>query len=131
MRAAFFHARSAATAAFLHLATFLIAVPAQAGGPVEVGAEVHFTDLSTNDPFLFVWDFDYDGLVPITDSLDQNPVWIYPEPGVYEVFLETCNLYGCASVTKTVVVQEDPQVIFSDDFGVGDLSLWSAVVGDS
>lgn len=131
MRAAFFHARSVATASFLLLATLLIAAPVLAGGPVEVGAEVHFTDLSTNDPFLFVWDFDYDGLVPLPDSLDQNPVWVYPEPGVYEVFLETCNLYGCGSVTKTVVVQEDPQVIFNDDFDMGDLSLWSAVFGNS
>ncbi len=57
--------------------------------------EVHFTDISNNDPNYannpitsWQWDFDNDGTI---DSYDQNPVWTYGEGGTYDVKLITSN----------------------------------------
>jgi PKD repeat protein len=57
---------------------------------------VDFTNLSHTDPPLttWMWDFDTDGTV---DSEEQNPEWIYTEPGIYSVSLEVSN----GSVTYT------------------------------
>jgi PKD repeat protein len=45
---------------------------------------VHFTDLSSAVQAItgWEWDFDDDGTV---DSQDQNPTWIYTEPGIYSI----------------------------------------------
>lgn len=56
--------------------------------------EVQFIDLSPGSPLAWAWDFNGDG---ITDSNEQNPVWIYDFPGSYTVSLsvdygsETCS----------------------------------------
>lgn len=111
--------------AVLALAVFVLAPVAGAEGPVYAGKEVTFTDLSSNDPHLFAWDFDYDGELPLFDSFDQNPTWTFDQAGVYTVFLEACNLHGCGTTFKTVVVQEG--IMLSDDFETGDFSAWSLV----
>ncbi len=54
--------------------------------------EVQFTDISLSDPaypiLSWQWDFDNDGII---DSEEQNPVWIFNEPGDYSVRLITSN----------------------------------------
>ena len=49
---------------------------------------VNFTDLSTGGPTTWQWDFQNDGTI---DSDDQNPEWIYNEPGTYTVSLTVSN----------------------------------------
>jgi PKD repeat protein len=48
------------------------------------GSEIQFTDLSTGIPATWEWDFQSDGEI---DSYQQNPLWIYNDPGVYSVTL--------------------------------------------
>ena len=45
---------------------------------------VQFTDESIGNPVYWLWDFDNDGT---TDSMDQNPTWIFSETGTYSVSL--------------------------------------------
>ncbi|MEQ8707035.1 MAG: PKD domain-containing protein [Phaeodactylibacter sp.] len=51
---------------------------------------VQFTDVSTNVPTSWNWDFG-DG----TTSTEQNPVHTYSESGTYTITLEACNVLGC------------------------------------
>lgn len=55
---------------------------------------VQFTDVSTNQPTSWTWDFG-DG----TTSNEQNPVHTYTESGTYTITLEACNTLGCDIVT--------------------------------
>lgn len=57
---------------------------------------VNFTDLTIGNTLYWSWDFDNDGLA---DSEDQNPGWVYPDPGVYTISLTVSDPY----FTKTIV----------------------------
>jgi PKD repeat protein len=57
---------------------------------------VQFTDLSSNNPTSWVWDFG-DG----TSSYEQNPRHIYLREGAYDVRLTVTNQYGSDTVFKT------------------------------
>ncbi len=59
---------------------------------------VSFTDLSTNSPTSWAWDFDNDGS---TDSTDQNPSHAYTATGTYTVKLTATNSAGSDTETKT------------------------------
>jgi len=63
-----------------------------AGEPTTGNApfEVQFVDLSSGYPAITsrAWDFDNDGIV---DSDEQNPIWIYSEPGDYSVRLDVSS----------------------------------------
>jgi PGF-pre-PGF domain-containing protein len=60
---------------------------------------VQFTDLSTNSPNSWEWDFDGNGIV---DSKEKNPVYTYENPGTYTVVLKAVNgTYGNDTETKT------------------------------
>lgn len=63
-----------------------------------VGITVQFTDESLGDPT--GWNWTFAGGSPAT-STDRNPSVTYTTPGVYDVTLETSNIYG--SNTSTVV----------------------------
>ncbi|KQC04704.1 MAG: hypothetical protein APR53_02965 [Methanoculleus sp. SDB] len=52
---------------------------------------VHFTDLSTNTPTSWAWDFDTDGTV---DSSDRNPIHTYYNAGTCTVKLTASNSCG-------------------------------------
>ncbi|KAF5050001.1 PKD domain protein [anaerobic digester metagenome] len=68
---------------------------------------VAFTDLSTNTPTSWAWDFENDG---ITDSTEQNPVHIYNTVGTYTVNLTVTNDAGSDSAVKTdYIVVSEPQ----------------------
>ncbi|HPE57977.1 MAG TPA: S8 family serine peptidase, partial [Bacteroidales bacterium] len=55
---------------------------------------VDFTDLSTNNPTSWNWDFP--GGNPSASAL-QNPVVMYPTPGVYDVSLTVTNTFGSST----------------------------------
>jgi serine protease len=68
--------------------------------------EVQFTDWSVFDAGFPIqtwqWDLDGDG---IFDSQDQNPVWIYTQPGDYDVTLVITNALGSNTLTKTGMIR--------------------------
>ncbi len=71
---------------------------------------VQFTDLSTNDPTSWAWDFG-DG----TTSSNQNPSHIYMREGSYDVRLTVSNKYGSDTMFKSgssapVVVTTTPEM---------------------
>lgn len=67
--------------------------------------EVEFTDISTNFPNSFTWNFG-DG----TTSTQADPVHNYEQNGTYNVTLTACNIVGCDEITIPVTI--------SDVFGV-------------
>ena len=54
---------------------------------------VNFQDLSTQNPNIWFWDFDFDGQ---TSPL-QNPTMVYPVSGTYNVCLSSTNAIGTSS----------------------------------
>ncbi len=85
-----------------------VTVPATAVSPVanftadvtsgNAPLSVQFTDLSTNNPATWAWDFEDDGVV---DSTGQNPVHTYTAAGTYTVNLTVTNAAGSDSEVKT------------------------------
>ena len=71
---------------------------------------VAFTDLSTNSPTSWAWEFENNGL---TDSTLQNPTHIYPSAGTYSVKLTATNAGGSGMLVKTsyIVVTGIPPII--------------------
>jgi PKD repeat protein len=63
---------------------------------------VDFTDLSTNSPVAWAWDFENNGS---TDSTLQNPTHIYPTAGTYSVKLTVKNATGSDIETKTSYIE--------------------------
>ena len=59
---------------------------------------VQFTDNSTGGPTSWQWDFQNDGTV---DSIQQNPSFVYPNPGTYSVRLTVSNGSGSDSTTRS------------------------------
>lgn len=59
------------------------------------GAVVTFTDMSTNEPTEWAWNFGDQ-----TASTEQNPTHIYNEAGVYTVSMTASNETGSNTVTK-------------------------------
>lgn len=62
---------------------------------------VAFTDLSTNGPTSWAWDFENDGIV---DSVLQHPVRNYPAVGIYQVKLAVVSPAGAAQLVKLAYV---------------------------
>lgn len=65
---------------------------------VFTGADVQFTDLSTQFPTTWSWTFE--GAVPATSS-QRNPVVVFNTPGTYNVSLTASNALGSGTKTKT------------------------------
>lgn len=63
-----------------------------------LGASTNFTDLTTNAPILWTWDFG-DG----TGSALQNPSHTYTSPGFYNVTLVTENIFTCIDTLITTI----------------------------
>ncbi|MCE3226732.1 MAG: hypothetical protein K0S32_1283 [Bacteroidetes bacterium] len=86
-----------------------------------LGGAIQFTDLSTNSPNSWNWDFG-DG----TFSTLQNPVKTYTTSGLKTVTLTAANCSTNGAVTNTVLVQSAPSINISP----GTLSA-TAVCGGS
>jgi len=65
---------------------------------------IQFTDLSTNNPNIWVWNFN-DGS-PANNQ--QNPMHTFTVPGIYTVSLSAFNANGADSETKTGYINFDP-----------------------
>jgi PKD repeat protein len=61
---------------------------------------VNFSDLSTNNPDTWVWDFG-----DLGTSAAQNPAHTYTAAGFYTVILNTSNGYGGDTETKTAYIE--------------------------
>ncbi|NCA86145.1 MAG: PKD domain-containing protein [Clostridia bacterium] len=77
------------------------------GTTVFAGADVQFTDLSTQFPTSWNWTFQ--GAVPAT-SVQRNPIVVYNTPGTYTVSLTASNALGSDTEIKTnyITVVEMP-----------------------
>jgi len=64
---------------------------------IVAGTEIQFTDLSTGNPTSWEWDFENDGII---DSEEQNPTWIYDDPGLFSVSLTVYNAFTSFNETK-------------------------------
>ncbi len=73
------------------------ATPTIGAAPLSVA----FTDLSTEQPTSWQWDFDNDGNV---DSTQQNPTFVYSTPGTYTVRLVATNEVGARTTTKAAFI---------------------------
>lgn len=81
-----------------------------------VGIPVQFTDLSTNIPTSWSWNFG-PSASPATSTL-QDPVVIFTAPGTYSVTLQATNGIGTGSNTFTNIITVLPEVtnnIIQDD----------------
>jgi PKD repeat protein len=80
------------------------------------GLEVKFTDLSTEDPTTWKWNFGED------ESIMQNPTHVYQAPGTYNVTLTATNPISSDDETKvipvTVTVPPKPGVAFTSSVPV-------------
>lgn len=72
------------------------------------GECINFTDLSTNSPTLWTWQFPG---ASTTTSSDQNPTGIcWNNPGVYTITLDACNGFGCDQTSIIITVNETPSI---------------------
>ena len=78
-----------------------------------VNTSVTFTNSST-DATGYYWEFG-DG----TNSLEQNPVHNYANPGTYNVTLEVDNSCDVATIEQTIVVYGQPNALFSSNGQTG------------
>lgn len=76
---------------------------ADIGDPIiiPVGSSVHFTDLSTNAPTSWTWNFNGGA----ANSNAQNPIVTFNTIGTYDVTLTASNAFGSGNHTKTNHVQ--------------------------
>jgi len=65
---------------------------------------VDFTDLSTNNPTSWAWDFQNNGS---TDSTLQNPTFAYTSAGTYSVKLTATNASGDDTIIKNSYITVD------------------------
>ncbi|MDA3880906.1 MAG: FISUMP domain-containing protein, partial [Prolixibacteraceae bacterium] len=63
---------------------------------IDVGSQIQFTDVSTNNPTSWEWGFGDGGT-----STSQNPTYTYLSIGNYTVSLTATNSYGSDTETKT------------------------------
>jgi Zn-dependent metalloprotease/chitodextrinase len=83
---------------------------------------VKFTDLSTNGPVQWSWDFG-DGAI----SGNQHPEHIYQTPGIKSVTLIANNCFFADTITRQITVQDSARVAIS----VMELSAFTSRCSDS
>lgn len=84
------------------------------------GLSVDFTDLSTNTPTSWLWDFGDSEI-----STEQNPTHVYASPGTYTVELTATNGIGSDTETKVdyITVLSAPVADFSGTPTSGNVAL--------
>ena len=92
---------------FVHISNLPVADFSASQANVCVGNSVSFTDLTTNSPTSWIWNFG-DG----SSSNLQNPTHTYLNPGTYTVSLTATNANGSNTETKSdyITVYPDPVV---------------------
>jgi PKD repeat protein len=96
--------------------TVFTATPLRGYAPLTV----QFTDNSTGDLTSWAWDFNNDGT---TDSTEQNPEFIYTEPGIYSVRL-SLNVGVRDRLRQDYIVVLEPIVVnFDAESTGGDVPL--------
>lgn len=76
---------------------------------IEDDTIVHFHDLSTHMPTIWLWDFDFNGQT----SIGQHPTMVYTIPGDYNVCLTTSNSVGTSAAfcqLVSIVINESELV---------------------
>ncbi|MDA3787937.1 MAG: PKD domain-containing protein, partial [Desulfobacula sp.] len=92
---------------------------------VGIGREVLFTDLSSDNPVSWQWDFDNDGII---DSTAQNPSNTYYKTGIYSVRLTVTNADSTYEHIKTNHIRVVPLL---PDLQVTHLEHSQAVAGET
>jgi len=93
--------------------------------------EVEFVDLSFGTPTSWEWDFDNDGTI---DSFEQNPTWVYTNPGVYSVSLSVNDGGNSSTKIKTdyITVVDTPTLInIPDDYLTIQEGINATIDGDT
>lgn len=80
------------------------------------GLQCSFTDLSTNNPTTWNWDFGDTG-----NSSSQHPIHLYSANGTYTVSLTTSNGDGESEVFSRDIVVTVPTTMYVNDFISADL----------
>jgi PKD repeat protein len=86
------------------------------------GAEIQFTDMSTNCPTGWLWEFDPSTVSYLngTNQNSQNPEVVFDETGSYSVTLTVTNNAGSNDLTKVDYMQIGGiEIPFYDDFESG------------
>lgn len=92
-----------------------------------VGIPVQFTDVSTNIPTSWSWDFGTSA-TPST-STEQDPVVVFTTPGTYNVTLSATNGFGTGTTTITSMITVMPEITNNI---IGDDQLYcSSTIGDT
>ena len=99
-----------------------------------------FTDLTQDATPLASWDWDFDDG---NTSFQQDPTYIYQNPGIYDVTLITTNINGCSdTVNHDVLVSIVPEADFTvttdcfgaptffDDLSTNNPGIWLWNFGD-
>ncbi len=89
---------------------------------------VQFTDLSTITVYSYLWDFG-DG----TTSNEQNPQYLYNDPGVYHVSLSIETDYGLISNQREayIIAMGDTLIFVNDSAFAGDQAVMSVLMTNS
>ena len=61
-----------------------------------------FSDVSTNSPTVYAWDFDGNGIVDSTVS--APPAWTFTIPGTYQARLTVSNGIVSSTATRTIII---------------------------
>jgi trimeric autotransporter adhesin len=97
------------------------ATPTSGAAPLSVS----FTDMSTNLPTSWAWDFDNNGTV---DSTVRNPSFVYSAPGTYTVKLTASNTIGSDDEVKVGFVTVGQPLTFASFAPVADAFVSSSRV---
>ena len=95
------------------------------------GIEIHFTDMSTNCPTSWEWEFDPSTVSYVngTNQNTQNPSVIFNEPSAYSVILTVTNNAGSNELTMEDYLQIGGlELPFYDDFESGSFETKSWIV---
>jgi len=79
----------------------------------KAGQKIFFTSTSSKDIIDWEWDFNNDGIV---DSTEENPTYIFPKKGLYDITLTVSN-----SLKKVIYTHENAVAIFDDNSNVYDI----------
>jgi PKD repeat protein len=85
---------------------------------------VSFTDLSTNSPTSWEWDFNNDGTV---DSTEQNPTYTYEAEGAYTVSLTVTYVEDSVVITDSIT--RGPYITVTAPAEEGAPLNWAAIGG--